>query len=332
MRGKNTTKKIPSSKYKRKPSTKRKPNIKRKPSTKRKPNKKHAHVGWHGATSQKNEKKGGNRNRVEVVAAVWGHGAIVSKGEPGYVYMPPDNTELNLIAFKPQGCSVWGSYRTISQIDTLITEKVDAGEDVFGVVHPMTDFHNSTVAEARALGDARSVDALTTDHGNTIFGVSRDYGRTTTTKGNKVYSPYGLTGGLGVMDVTGYNPHNHVLVRLYLIKSPDGGVRKFRTPISYFGLFPTTAPVAGPVSNLPTGFTSDLLFNANVTLDQIVQSIKTIVGSIIGSTCEEFTVNLVDNNCNVNTLPGVPGEDVISSPIEREMEDAPPPANGEAAV
>ena len=320
MRGKNTTKKIPSSKYKRKPS------MKRKPSTKRKPNKKHAHVGGHGATSQKNEKKGGDRKRVNVVAAVWGHGGIVSRGEPGYVYRPPDGTELNLIAFKPQGCSVWTNALHLSDLDALIAEKVANEEDVAGVVHRMTDLHNATVAEAQATGRQEAMDATTTDHGHTIFGVSRDYGRLKT-KGNKFYTPYGASGTLVLLDETGYNPHDTVLVRLYLVESPDGVVHKFRTPIPYttWAVAPwrTTEHHTSTVSGVQPPFTSDLLFPGPiVTLEQIVSGIKTVVSQLPSvSPLDEITVNLVDNNCNAHSQPGVWGEDVISSPIEREMED-----------
>jgi len=266
-----------------------------------------------------------------VVAAVWGHGGIVSRGDTNFpsAYRPPDGTELNLIAFKPKGLCSWSNRRGQSQLDALLAN-YRGTKDVADIVATMTDLHNASVARERgrqrATGVHEEMDTLTTEQGSTIFGVSRDYGRLKT-KGNKVYTPYGASGTLVLLDETGYNPHDTVLVRLYLVESPDGVVHKFRTPIPYttWAVAPwrTTEHHTSTVSGVQPPFTSDLLFPGPiVTLEQIVSGIKTVVSQLPSvSPLDEITVNLVDNNCNAHSQPGVWGEDVISSPIEREMED-----------
>jgi hypothetical protein len=282
-----------------------------------------------------------------VVAAVWGHAGIVSIGDTRfpYFYFPPDNTKLNLIAFKPLGLCSWSNRLGQSQLDALLAN-YQGTKDVADIVATMTALHNATVERERerqrASGVHEEMDTFTTAPGSNIFGLSRDYGRKDgrlglKPKANKVYSPYGINGP-GLLDANGYNPHNHVLVRLYVIER-GGVVQRLRKPIPYKGMGnykgmgkvlstgDTTELHTSAVSGVPSQFTSDLLLhNPIVTLDQIVSEIKTAVGMILGAdTFDEITVNLVDNNCNALSIDGLVGAEVISSPIgDVEMEDAPP--------
>jgi hypothetical protein len=237
--------------------------------------------------------------------------------------------------------SCWGNRLGDSQVDALLAG-YRGHEDVTEIKRHMTDLHNASVeserGRQRALGVKKDLRTLRTAPGSNIFGLSIDHGRRSTTKkANKYYTPYGKDGP-GLLDANGvYHPHNHVLVRLYVIER-GGVVQRLRKPIPYKGMGnykgmgkvlstgDTTELHTSAVSGVPSQFTSDLLIhNPIVTLEQIVSEIKTAVGMILGAdTFDEITVNLVDNNCNALSIDGVMGAEVISSDLveDAEMEEA----------